>query len=273
MDTQKSARSTHPNWHFRMAALLAILAFVSLLALTLPDPLDTAGVVCSAVCHRAPEHTIRIGERLLPLCARCTGTFVGTLFGLIGQFFLLGRRRESSFPPFRLLAVMGLFSALWAADGVNSFLAWNGAFHFYEPQNWLRLTTGALHGLTVSGVLLPLINYSLWTNPTGGRTIGSWRDLGILALLEVGLVALVLIDWSPLLYPLGFLSAAGVLTTLTAINAVLAMMVLRWENRYRSFWDARVPLLLGFFLALLEIGAMDLIRLQVTGSLVGVPGL
>jgi len=226
-----------------------------------------------AVCHRIPSHSFFIAGRQLPLCARCSGTFIGALTGLFGQAVVLKRRRESAFPPVPVMAVMGGFMLLWGADGFNSYVSMVIQTPLvYPPQQWLRLATGTLAGLTLSSLLLPVLNLSLWERPSPQPAIQGWRDLGVLLLLEGVMAGLVLSRWPPLLYPLALLSAAGVLTMLAVVGTVLVLMVAGWENRYRCYRETAVPFMLGLSQALLMVGAIDLVRYATTGTLEGFPG-
>ena len=145
--------------------------------------------------------------------------------------------------------------------------------HVYEPRNWLRLTTGALQGLTMSAFVYPIFNFTLWRNPTSERTIRNLGELGILILLEGSLVGLVLTEWDFLLYPLALLSAIGVLTLLTCVNSMLVLMIIRRENVADTWRAGIIPLLAGLTLSLIQIGAIDLIRYALTGTLEGIPPL
>ena len=55
-----------------------------------------------AVCHRIDERSFHLGERALPLCARCSGMQLGALMGLAYQS-LWGRRGK--FPPAKILTI------------------------------------------------------------------------------------------------------------------------------------------------------------------------
>jgi uncharacterized membrane protein len=232
---------------------------------------DMAGY---AVCHRIPSHSFFFCKRQLPLCARCSGTFVGALTALFGQAVVLRRCRDSELPSVWIILVLVGFIGLMGVDGLNSYMSMiPGAPYVYEPMQWLRVVTGSLTGLAIGSLIYPIFNLSLWKRPAATRAIRSFRDLGILIALEAVLVALVLSGWSFLLIPLALLSAMGVLTMLTLINSVLVMMVFQWENQYERFWDAAQPLMLGFCLALIQIGVIDLVRYVFTGTLVGMPGL
>jgi uncharacterized membrane protein len=255
------------------AAVLVGIVLGAYLALTPAGLLRKTDMVGYAVCHRIPSHSLFVAGRQLPLCARCSGTFLGALTGLFGQAVVLRRRREAEFPPLPVVLVLTGFMAAWGADGLNSYLSMVGAPYLYEPQQWLRTITGTATGLSLSALIYPLFNVSLWHHPEPDPAIRDLSDLGILVLLEAGMTALILSRWPPLLYPLAVLSAAGVLTMLTLINTVLVMMAARWENRYHRLRQAMVPLLLGFALALIQVGAIDLLRYVITGTLDGFPGL
>ncbi len=42
----------------------------------------------SLVCHQAPERTIQMAGKYLPLCSRCTGIYLGFFTGVLYQFIL-----------------------------------------------------------------------------------------------------------------------------------------------------------------------------------------
>ncbi len=250
----------------------AVAVSATFLILTPPGWLTKADMVGYAVCHRIESHSFEFGGRQLPLCARCTGTFVGALLGLVGQCAILKRSRAGEFPPTPIIALLVLFIAAMGADGLNSYLTFFPNLpHLYEPRNWLRLTTGALSGLALSGLLYPILNATLWNAPQATRAIARWRDLGVLLLLEAGLVGAVLTGWAPLLVPLATLSALGVLAMLTSVNTVILVMLAGRENTASHWRDTLLPLLAGLTLSLLEIGAVDALRYWLTGTLGGLP--
>ncbi len=257
-----------------LAVALSLLIIGAYIGLTPGGVLDKADWIGYAVCHRIPSHSFFVAGRQLPLCARCTGTFLGALTGLLGQELVLRRRRASEFPPTPILILLIGFILLMGADGLNSYLSMvPGAPHLYEPRQWLRLVTGTFNGLALSSILLPVAHFSLWRSPSSERIIRNWRDLGVLAAMEGGMILLVLTRWPPLLYPLALASATGVVAMLALVNTVLVVMVTGRENRYDNWRQAAVPLLAGTALALLLVGLIDLLRYGMTGTLEGFPGL
>ena len=192
--------------------------------------LGHADLIGYAVCHRIPERSYILGGVQLPLCARCSGTYLGALTAF-AVMFLLGRRRAANIPPISVLAAFGLFVAAFGFDGVNSYLTlFPGAPHLYEPRNWLRLTTGTLEGIALAGIVLPVFNQTIWADATGERSLRNLFELGLIMLASVVAIGLVLTEWPVLLYPLAILSAGSVLWMLTLINSVIATLAAGREN-------------------------------------------
>jgi uncharacterized membrane protein len=280
MEDDNTAPDALKSWlhqsAFRFQWLAAILLLLLLAVLLFAPPnevLRGTDLIGSAVCHRIESHSFSLAGRQLPLCARCTGTFVGALSGLVGQAVVLRRRRAAEFPPAILLVTLAGFTLLWAADGLNSYLALMGGPHLYEPRNALRLTTGALNGLSMSSLIYPVFNISFWRFPVDEPAVRNWGDLGILVGMEAVVVGLVLSRRDFLLYPLALLSAGGVLTLLTSVNTVIAMILTRRENSVDSWWQAKAPISLGLLLSLIQIVLIDLLRYLLTGTLDGIPPL
>jgi uncharacterized membrane protein len=268
------AKARSPGFPLPRLAIVSAIAALVLFTVATPDGLLTKmDMVGYAVCHRIAARSFVIAGRQLPLCARCTGTFIGALVGFFGQAAVLRRRRAAEFPPLLVLAVLVSFTLLWGADGLNSYMVLIGGPHVYEPRNWLRLTTGALQGLTMSALVYPVFNFTLWREPTTERNIRNLGELGGLLLLEAGMVALVLTQHRFLLYPLAILGTLGVLTLLTSVNSMLALMILRRENIADTWRDSIAPLLTGLTLSLIQIGAIDVVRYTLTGTLQGIPPL
>ena len=221
------------------------------------------------VCHQAPARSFAIGERAMPLCARCTGMFLGALIGL-GYLSRQGRKGEM--PPLRIALVLIFLAAGWAFDGVNSFARLIPALpHLYTSQNWLRLLTGFGMGLGIASVLIPVFNQSVWIDYQPVAALGQWRHLfsvaGLLLLSGAGIVS-----ENPLLaYPLAVLSGLGVLVMLTSVYTVVWVLLSRTENRYHTIRQLWLPLLAGFTTAMLQISLIDAGRFWLTGTWAGFP--
>jgi uncharacterized membrane protein len=232
--------------------------------------LDKADHVGYAVCHQIPVRSFFFGNRQLPLCARCSGQYLGALGGLM-VLVLLGRGRSGRLPPTPIALTLLGFLALWAFDGLNSYLTlFPGLPHLYEPQNILRVTTGALQGVALIALVLPFFNTSFWTDTVDRPTIARWRELALLLALVASIVALASSHVDALLYPLALLSVGGVLLMLTIVNTMLVTLALHRESQARTWRDALPPIVAGLALGVLELLAINLFRAWLTTEL-GLP--
>jgi uncharacterized membrane protein len=261
-----------PRWPRMTVILVAVSAFVIFLFALLPPTtlLGKADVVGYAICHRIPERSFFLNGRQLPLCARCTGTFLGAIVGLVAML-ILRRQRASRLPPITVLGLLVLFIGFWAFDGLNSYLTFfPGAPNLYEPRNWLRLTTGMLNGLALVSFVFPIFNFTIWRDATRERVFKNiWEVLAILPVVAL-LIWIIQAEIGFLLYPLAILSSLGVVMMLTLINSMIAAVVLGREG-YASTWrQALIPLTMGIALAILQMTAMVLLRAYLTIKL-GLP--
>jgi uncharacterized membrane protein len=227
--------------------------------------LGKADAIGYAVCHRIDLRSFHLGDRQLPLCARCTGMHLGALLGIAYQGVL--GRRKAGLPPRQILVLLGLLAGAFAVDGGNSFLTLiPGALYLYTPHNWLRLVAGTGMGLAISGLLYPAFTQTAWKDWQPQPALSGFKPFFGLVLLAL-LLDSALLNGNPLLlYPLALLSAAGVLVELTLVYAMVAMMTLRRENLYTCFAEMVLPLVGGFGLGLLQIAFLDFIRYLLTGT-------
>ncbi|MBN1562615.1 MAG: DUF2085 domain-containing protein, partial [Anaerolineae bacterium] len=180
--------------------------------------LGKADAVGYAICHRIAERSFHAHDHQLPLCARCTGIYLGVITGLL-YFIGRGRSRAAKLPALRYLLVMGGFVAVYGFDGLNSYFS---IFKFYAPvyerNNTLRLLTGATFGLAMITAVWPVYNMIVWrdqTQPTAPIT--SCRDLLALYMLAGSVCVLVLLDQPAILYAAAIISVIGVVLMFSII--------------------------------------------------------
>ncbi len=254
---------------------IGLLALVSAAALVLPGSLkyklDFLGF---GVCHQLSSHSLFIAGHQLPLCARCSGIYLGTLLTAILQGIL--RPRAGALPARRVFPLLVFMFAVMVFDGINStFQAIPGATFLYETSNWLRLVTGILAGIALMFVLYPLFNQSLWRPQLLQRERSIDLPFELCGYLVVaGVVAGLLLssagdstigDW--LYWPLAFGAIGGLLLLLTMTNLLLVSAVTRRAGTVLSRQAALTPLLLGLILALVELTALANVRIALTSVL------
>ncbi len=243
---------------------VALLTLTLWLALTPPGILGKADAIGYAVCHRIELRSFWIGERPTPLCARCSGMYLGMLTGFIFQW-VQGRR--SALPPLRISIPLSIFLITFAVDGLNSYLHFfPQAPTLYTPSNLLRLASGSGLGMLVAVMFLPLFNQYFWTQPDPRPALASYRQVFVLLGL-VGAVSTVMYLQIPLLTAvLAVFSAATVWLVLGMCYTLLWMTVFHLENSFISLKSGWVVLTAGFTTALLQIGAVDWLRYALTGT-------
>ncbi|MBN1147584.1 MAG: DUF2085 domain-containing protein [Anaerolineales bacterium] len=255
-------------WLFVGKGLVILAVGLLLVGWLLNTPAGLLGktdAIGYAVCHRIDARTFHLGGRPMPLCARCSGMYLGAMLGLSYQAIF--SRRRAGMPHWSVWAAFALMAGGFGVDGINSYLhLFPGAPSLYEPQNWLRLLAGTGMGLVMAGALFPSFNQTVWANWESAPAIGNLRSLGLLILLALALDGIVLTENPIILYPLALVSAAGVIVLLTMVYSMVWLMILRAENRFLRLNQLVFPLLAGFGTALTQIILLDLVRFYFTGT-------
>ena len=262
------------KWIIPLAALLAFSAWFYIAP---PGLLGKADAIGYAICHRIDERSFQIGDRQLPLCARCTGEFNAAAISLVFLAFVSGRK--SGMPGWKLGAPLLLFLAAFAIDGSNSYLyllkqssddALANIPNLYTPNNTLRLITGSGMGIALASILFPAFNQTVWHTTEPDRAL-DWKNLGAL----IGIIALVdvliLTDNHIILYLVSILSVLGVLGLLVIVFSMAWLLIMKQENAFHHLREMWMPFLAGTTLAFLMITAIDLLRLTLTGTWGGFP--
>lgn len=252
-----------------MVVLVVGVVVIIWLLFTPPGLLGKADAVGYSVCHRIDSRSFHFETRQLPLCARCSGQYLGAMLGLVYQS-VIGKRR-SGLPPRRVFVVLAIFLAAYAVDGLNSYLhlpPWMQAFpnlpRLYEPSNTLRLLTGTGVGLGIAAVLLPAFNSTVWKEPDPRPALSGLRSLAALVVLALFLDWVVLSANPVVLYILALVTSAGVLILLTMIYTIILLMIFRYDNRSARLLDLWLPLVAGFGVTIIQIGLIDALRFMVT---------
>jgi uncharacterized membrane protein len=251
----------------RALVWLSLLLVVGYVLIPPIAPLDKAHLIGYSICHQIPARSFFMAGQYLPLCARCTGTYLGIVIAFVA-FGLLGRLRAGEIVSKRMLGLMALFIITMGIDGLNSYLSlFPGMPTLYAPRNWLRAATGSLNGIALSTIVLPVFNFTLWRRPLAVRPLNNLWELAAILVTTAMAVAAVQTEPSWLLYPVSVLSAGGVLWMLSMVNTMILLILLRQENQAETWREAVPPLLGGLAAALLELTTIGALRYALTGNL------
>jgi len=97
------------------------------------------------LCHQNPERTFIIRGYYFPVCARCTGIYLG-LYSTVTIYFLLNF--DITLP---IIVIAAIFLVPTSIDGLTQYY-WSR-----ESNNYLRLLTGIIAGIGL-GILIGLFN-------------------------------------------------------------------------------------------------------------------
>ena len=262
-----------------LVVLAAVLVFTGWLIYTPPGFLGKLDAIAYAVCHRIAERSFHIGSIQLPLCARCTGMYLGAVTGLVFQSIRGGKRNKV--PRWSIIAVLLVFVVAFGIDGVNSYLYLLKQIrpgilpqipNIYIPNNTLRLLTGSGMGLAMAAMLFPAFNQSIWTDYDDTRSgLPDWKAFGLLLGIQIIFDLLVLTQSPIILYPVALISVLGILLLLTMVYTIVWVIITGQENKYTKIWQLWLPLLAGFTITMIQTFGIDLLRLWLTGTWGGFP--
>lgn len=224
-----------------------------------------ADAIGYAVCHQIASHSFFLGDQPFPLCARCSGMYLGALLGLV-YLGITGMRR-AGLPSKQILLIFGIFTLIFILDGINSFLSLISVnWQFYQPTNWLRLITGSGMGLTIAAVLFVAFNQTVWKLPDAQPILNGVKLFCILLLLAALMDLLVIFSPWILRYIFAIASVFGVVLLLCIIYTLILIMVLKKENRITEIKQLLPYIAGGFGLAMVQIILLDSVRFLVTGT-------
>lgn len=262
--------TSEPKKNLKINRLNLVLTIFALLVATTwliatPQGLDgKLHAVGYSVCHQLDEHSYAIGGKVLPLCARCTGTFIGLFLSLV---YLCSQGKRSGFPSKPKIFVLVLFFLYFAVDGINSTLSFiPGLTSLYPSANLLRLTSGLLMGISLATLVMTLWNQTLWVEADPAPLLAKWKQLGFMVVLCAAAGAVTIANIPILYYPVAILSITGIVLVLSMIYALLWSIILKKENSMHLFKDGYRIFIVGIMTAMLQIGVMDLLRYSLSGN-------
>lgn len=250
-------------WIIALSILLAVLVAIWLWV-TPSGWWEKIRLLGFAVCHQIEARSFMYHDLQSPLCARCTGMYLGGLLTIAYQAF---QGRKGKFPPAWVFTILGLFLVWFGVDGVNSFLHFIPGFKvLYESSNLFRLITGTGVGLGIGAILSPLFNQTAWADWVNKTFFDKWYSFPLLVLLGAIMIVGVYSQQPVILLPAMFLSSLSVVVLLGSLHTIIALMLTGRTNRHLTWMQMRLPILIGLNTCFIQILLTSLLRYFLTGS-------
>ena len=244
--------------------IIAGLLFTAWLWLTPSGFWSKLNAIAYSVCHQMPDHSFAFGDLHPPLCARCTGMYLGALITIIAHFIW---GKHGKFPPWWITVFLIIGLIAFAVDGVNSTLSLFSWYpKLYETTNLTRLITGLAVGLGIGSTLSVVFNQTVWINYQRSSAFEKGhRFLSIV--LVLALLAAAIYSQKPVLfYPVSILTGCAIVFILWMLHCTLATFILKRSNQANSWQDLLPQGLLGLIMTFAQIGILSLARYLLTGT-------
>lgn len=179
-------------------------------------------LIGGAVCHQLPQRTIEVGAELLPVCARCTGIYIG--FWIAALYFLIRQRQSGDQLLQGIQIPFAAFSFLpFMIDGGGSYLG------LWQSNNLIRIMTGLPAGISLPYFFILLKNIEIHTVGKTPIYKGFGEQLGLMC---AGYLVAYFIYFGGfgLYFPIGLMIVAGVLTFMLCAAGILFLWIKkRWQ--------------------------------------------
>jgi uncharacterized membrane protein len=177
-----------------------------------------------AICHQFSQRSLDYGGRVLPVCARDAGLFLG--FSACGAALLLiygtSPRRYPTRPK---VLVLALFIVPTIIDAATSYAG------IRSTTNGWRLATGLCAGVGLAALVFPLAVTRLVSE--GERrekpaAFQSWWSILLLLTVPVGISLALRPDWPGAYWVWAPLVTLSIVFTLLVLNFLLVSFLLDW---------------------------------------------
>jgi uncharacterized membrane protein len=245
--------------------LLAALVLLAAAGITLnwlhltPGGCYSKGMaIGSSVCHQLPSHSYIRDDIQFPLCARCSGLYLGCFIGIL---YYLTQDKKAGLPAKGYLILLGVLTLAWGGDGLNSFISdlFNRTF-LYTTNNTTRLVTGFGMGLVLSTALMTLFNLTIWRTPQKPPLLHSVRQVGAYGLAAAGVGLLLIYAGKTVFLSLAAVSILMIVLVISMLYTVFWVIVTRRENSFEQPAQLWLFMLAGFTTAMLQITLMTVLQ-------------
>jgi len=202
----------------------------------------------ASVCHQLPARSLQIGDIILPVCARCSGIYIGFFISAI-VLFILFRKRENGLPPLYIIVILALFLISTITDGIIS------NFASFNTNNIIRFITGYLCGIAMITIIYPIFNFQYFKESNDTRVFSRPIKFIIYILVSAVLIYIVLLRINFLGYFFYYFNAFSIIFTFFFINLVMVFLIPPLSQKASKLLSKylAVPLIISIALSVLEL--------------------
>lgn len=199
------------------------------------------------LCHQLPERSFFVADIIFPVCARCTGIYVGFTFVLIALLVHYRQTRPSRGLALAAYVIIAVGVAGMAWDGISSYAS------IRETSNLLRLVTGVGFGSALATVVYLMLADTLFASRGEGLVLGDARGIAVLITAAGAGVGVVLLLDS-VSVPIGpVFVAVSAVATFSAVGTGLAALHPRFRHSVVALKDATRPVAVGLLVGVAGI--------------------
>lgn len=201
---------------------------------------------CSIFCHQIPGRALDLGDRALPLCARCTGIYTGFFVAIVFQL-CLRYRRGKQLPPAATTSICIFLIAVLVGESLGSM------FSFWTSGIQARFLLGLLGGISIGVLLLPVLNCFLTTSHLNRSVIKGWHIHLALLVVALTVYGLPYFDMTCVFYILLGSSIAGIVLFYLSANIMLVSIAIAGRKSNQTIRIQRIMTVVVFCLIVAEL--------------------
>jgi uncharacterized membrane protein len=212
------------------------------------------------LCHQLPERSFFFGGLQWPVCARCTGIYLGLALALAALFLAYRGAQHRGAPSWPFWVFFGLALLAMAYDGFSSYLGWR------PTTNLLRLVTGIAVGGSLAVIIYTMLVGTLAKKSTNETILAAVKPTTYFA-VSLLLVFPLVYAAGPVLGPvLAAMDALAIILTFTLLALIIIGLFKRFDRSVSTWRDLAVPSGLALLVGLVLIAAFAALKFWAVGS-------
>lgn len=214
-------------------------------------------ILGSAVCHQLPERSFFLGGHQLPVCMRCSGTYLGAIITFL-YFLVTGRLKRGRFPQTPIFLTILAFPFVMGIDVVTVNLGLRSA------NGDIKLLTGVFAGFFITSFLVPAFHTGFSGKYQDKEIFTNYWFILLIPLFYLITFFLTHLDSIIMFYVTAILQNLSILGIFTVLNTFIFLTIFdkkfEFPVSYKSLLKIPIPSM--FLFTIIELGTIYLIRVN-----------